>query len=127
MGPNGLSSGNGACANSGSAACLNSVFNGDPNTGGPVPPGTYDMTYMNRDDGHDRFDLAELPNDFLSRAMRALQGRRKAFQMHRGTISHGCINANQNDPDVMNQYNQIMQLLMSEQNSPFGNTLTVIP
>jgi hypothetical protein len=47
--------------------------------------------------------------------------------MHRGTISHGCINANQNDPDVMNQYNQIMQLLMSEQNSPFGNTLTVIP
>jgi uncharacterized protein RhaS with RHS repeats len=127
MGPNGLSSGNGACANSTSAACLNSVFNGDPNSGGPVDPGLYQMTYMNRNDGADRFDLAELPDDWLSRALRTLEGRRKAFQMHRGTISHGCLNANKNDPDAMKQYDQIMQLLMNEQNWGLGNWLQVIP
>jgi RHS repeat-associated protein len=127
MGPEGLSSGNGGCANNTSAACLDSVFNGDPNSGGPVDPGLYQVTYMNRDDGADRFDLAELSDDWFSRAMRALHGRRKAFQLHRGTISHGCINANKNDPEAVKQFDQIKQLLMNEQNQGLGDLLKVIP
>jgi len=130
LGPVNVASGQGTCANNPSAACLQSVYrDGDQNSGGPIPPGEYAITYMYDNhwgDGHDRFDIAELPFDTYHRALRLLQGKRKAFEMHRGHISHGCINANQDDPNAMSQYDDLQQLLLQEQFNG-GNTLHVVP
>jgi len=125
LGPDGMSSGQGTCANN--LACINNTYNqNDPNSGGPIPPGWYQMTFMHQYDSAERFDLAELPRDIFSRALRAMLGRRRGFQMHRGTITHGCVNADKNNPDLMDQWDQLVELLLSEQNTS-GNILHVTP
>jgi RHS repeat-associated protein len=130
VGPNGVGSGNGTCSNNPSSACLKSVYqNGDPNSGGPIPPGNYALTYMydsHWNDGHDRYDIAQLPFDFSHRAWRWATRERKAFELHRGTITHGCINVDINNPDAMSQYDDMQQLLLQEQFNG-GNTMSVVP
>jgi hypothetical protein len=82
--------------------------------------------WQTQSDGHDRFRLEPWPNDFRSRVGRDLQHRRfhgLGVQLHRGHYSEGCINVLQDDPAAMQQYDMMMNLLMSEDGNNF---LTVI-
>ena len=107
----------------------NDVWSGDPKKGcknepkceydrdaGPIPPGDYKMNYYPVDE-HDRFRLEPWPNDRFSRAWRDIFHPRYhglGAQLHRGSFSDGCINASQDDPSTMQQYDQLLQLLLSE-------------
>ncbi len=91
---------------------------------GPVPPGRYKMNYYweKQGEGHDRFRLEPWPNDALSRLGRDLSHWRYyglGAQLHRGHYSEGCINAVQDDPGTMQQYDQMFNLLMSESGANF--------
>jgi hypothetical protein len=50
--------------------------------------------------------------------------RRGGFELHPGSISLGCITTNKNDPQAMQQYQQLNQLLQSEDGN---NWLLVAP
>jgi hypothetical protein len=95
---------------------------------GPIPPGRYKMNYYweKQSEGHDRYRLEPWPNDRRSRLERYLSHLRYhnlGAQLHRGHYSIGCINAVQDDPATMQQYNLLMNLLSSEDGANF---LTVI-
>lgn len=91
---------------------------------GPIPPGRYKMNYywQTETDTHDRFRLEPWPNDWLSRLQRDMGNSRfygLGAQLHRGRYSEGCINASQDDPATMEQYHQLLHLLMSEEGANF--------
>jgi len=78
------------------------------------------------DDTHDRFRLEPWPNDTWSRMKRDLEHSRfhgLGVQLHRGHYSEGCINVLQDDPTAMQQYDLMLELLISEDGRNF---LTVI-
>ncbi len=91
---------------------------------GPVPPGRYKMN-ENFYDSHQRFSLEPWPNDWrrLLRDIRHPRFYGLGAQLHHGHYSEGCINANEDNPGAMQQYEQLFQLLTSE--NP-NNWLTVI-
>jgi hypothetical protein len=73
-------------------------------------------------DEHDRFRLEPYPNDLWSRVSRDIKHPRfhgLGAQLHRGHYSDGCINADQDNPATMQQYDRLFQLLMSEDGKNF--------
>lgn len=119
LGPNGVFSG------LQSKGCMNEPKCEYNRNEGPIPPGRYKMNYYPIDE-HERFRLEPWPSDFPSRLSRDLGHWRfhgLGAQLHLGHYSMGCINANQDDPSVVQQYRQMLQLLMQENGNNF---LTVI-
>jgi RHS repeat-associated protein len=116
LGPNGVWSGVGHCANDNT--CAN-----DPEFG-PIVQGNYKM---NRDDrpGHEGFWRLE-PNPTIPGWKCYLHwgGVRCGFELHPGGLSLGCITTNRKDVNAMKQYAGVNKLLMSEQGA---NTLVVKP
>jgi hypothetical protein len=93
---------------------------------GPIPEGQYKMNKSDIKDGHDRFRLEPYPNGTIDRTLRDIEHPRfdgLGAQLHRGTVSDGCINADQNNPGTMRQFDQVLNLLNREAGS---NYLTVV-
>jgi RHS repeat-associated protein len=116
LGPDDVFSGRGRCKDKPSCAYERRE--------GPIPPGRYKMNYYweTATDTHERFRLEPWPNDSLSRLQRDLGHWRYyglGAQLHRGHYSEGCINASQDDPATMEQYHQLLHLLMSEEGANF--------
>jgi hypothetical protein len=65
-----------------------------------------------------------LQPSLLQRISGRLPGGRNGFQLHPGTHSDGCITAQKNDRLTMDQYNDVNNLLNTEDGS---NTIEVIP
>ena len=80
---------------------------------------------MNRDDrpGHKGFWRLE-PNPKISGWKCRLRLKRCGFELHRGTVSWGCITADKDNATTMQQYENVNNLLNSENGA---NTLTVEP
>jgi RHS repeat-associated protein len=114
LGPGGVWSGVAGCANN--MACVN---NHDL---GPIVPGNYNMNGDDRS-GHAGFWRLE-PNPKIPGWKCRLGLSRCGFELHPGSISLGCITTNKTDPNAMQQYNDVNNLLNQENGS---NALTVIP
>ena len=114
VGPDNVSSGNGACKDN--PKCANNQFRG------PIKPGEYKMNPDTRKGQTDRYRLEPVPAvpGILVRLFIARGG----FELHPGHITLGCINVLKDDPNAMNQYHQLQQLLDSETGS---NYLLVYP
>ncbi|MET3521489.1 MAG: DUF2778 domain-containing protein [Mesorhizobium sp.] len=80
---------------------------------------------MNKDDrpGHEGFWRLE-PNPKIPGWMCRLGLKRCGFELHPGGISLGCITADKEDPDAMEQYQGINDLLKNEDGN---NHLQVVP
>ncbi|MDR3764529.1 MAG: RHS repeat-associated core domain-containing protein, partial [Acidobacteriota bacterium] len=114
LGPGGVWSGVGGCANN--LGCVNN------NDLGPIVPGNYNMNQDDRS-GHAGFWRLE-PNPTIPGWKCRLGLARCGFELHPGSISLGCITGNKNDPGTMQQYNNVNNLLNQENGS---NHLTVGP
>jgi hypothetical protein len=116
LGPNGVWSGVGTCANKSSCENIPDL--------GPIVEGKYNM---NEDDrpGHEGFWRLE-PNPTIPGWECRLHwnGIRCGFELHPGGTSLGCITADKKNAAVMKQYGGINKLLMSENGK---NSLTVTP
>ncbi len=114
LGPIGLWSGVGLCANN--TKCINY------NDLGPIVPGNYDM---NKDDrpGHNGYWRLE-PNPKIPGWKCRLGIERCGFELHPGGRSRGCITADVFNPSAMQQYNGINDLLNRENGN---NNLKVTP
>ena len=116
LGPTGVWSGIGSCANNPSCSNFHDV--------GPIVPGKYDM---NQDDrpGHESFWRLE-PNPKIP-GWKCYAGlERCGFELHPGGTSLGCITTDKTNSDSMSQYNRINDLL-SREKGRYPNRLTVIP
>jgi uncharacterized protein RhaS with RHS repeats len=114
LGPNGVWSGVGPCANDLGCASHNEI--------GPIVPGNYNM---NQDDrpGHEGFWRLE-PNPKIPGWKCRLGLERCGFELHPGGISLGCITADKKNEDAMKQYQNVNDLL----NREIGNNhLRVVP
>jgi hypothetical protein len=116
LGPNGVWSGVGTCANKSSCENIPDL--------GPIVEGKYNM---NEDDrpGHEGFWRLE-PNPKIPGWECRLHwnGIRCGFELHPGGTSLGCITADKKNAAVMKQYGGINKLLTSENGK---NSLTVTP
>lgn len=107
LGPNGVFSGYDKCRNK--TSC-------EYDRNGPIPPDNYKMN-DNFYDSHQRFSLEPWPNDPISRFFRDIQHPRfygLGAQLHHGQHSYGCINADETNPETMQQYETLFNLLTSE-------------
>jgi RHS repeat-associated protein len=114
VGPQGVSSGKGACRDD--PSCSQELFRG------PIPPGEY---RMNRDlrPGHDGiFRLEPVPR--IPGWQVRLFWRRGGFELHLGTTTLGCINVLKTEQNAMEQYNRLRKLLEAEDDQ---NYLLVAP
>jgi RHS repeat-associated protein len=114
LGPNGVFSGVGPCRNKPSCSNDNDL--------GPISPGEYKMNSDSRP-GHQFFYRLE-PVPPIPGWKVDLGLARGGFELHPGTFSLGCITADKNDPQTMQQYQQLFQLLQSENGN---NWLLVAP
>ena len=114
LGPNGVWSGVGPCANDPGCASHNEI--------GPIVPGNYNM---NQDDrpGHEGFWRLE-PNPKIPGWKCRLGIERCGFELHPGGISLGCITADKKNHDAMKQYQNVNELLNRENGN---NRLRVVP
>ncbi|QAU24389.1 DUF2778 domain-containing protein [Dyella sp. M7H15-1] len=114
LGPNGVWSGVGPCANDPGCASHNEI--------GPIVPGNYNM---NQDDrpGHEGFWRLE-PNPKIPGWKCRLGLERCGFELHPGGISLGCITADKKSQDAMKQYQNVNDLLNRENGD---NHLRVVP
>ncbi len=104
LGPKGIFSGTGPCIDD--PACVDDSFEG------PVPPGKYKMNLDERL-GHE--DYWRLEPDPPVPGWKYYSGLARAgFLLHPGTISTGCITADVNDDNTMNQYGALHSWLLSE-------------
>jgi Protein of unknown function (DUF2778) len=127
LGPNGVSSG----ADKGEQKCKDNPACENSKDLGPISPGRYKMNLDTRDTsaqpgGYNhaaagQYRLEPWPHHIWDGLMFKYGGSRGGFELHKGTITFGCINANKNDPGAVNQYNQLQQLLQSEDGSNFLN------
>jgi len=114
LGPDNVSSGNGKCKDN--PTCASKLFTG------PIPPGEYKMNPDTRKGQTDRYRLEPMPA--IPGILVRLGLARGGFELHPGHRTLGCINALKDDPNTMNQYHQLQQLLDSETGS---NYLLVYP
>jgi RHS repeat-associated protein len=127
LGPNGVSSG----ADKGEQKCKDNPACENAKDLGPITPGRYKMNLDTRDTseqpgGHNhgaagQYRLEPWPHHFWDGWLFRHGYTRGGFELHKGTITFGCINADKNNPDAVNQYNQLQQLLQSEDGSNFLN------
>jgi RHS repeat-associated protein len=104
LGPVGVWSGVGRCANNVSCIKVPDI--------GPIVPGNYKM---NRDDrpGHDMFWRLE-PDPKIPGWKCRLGLERCGFELHPGGTSLGCITADKKNPDTMDDYRKVDDLLKRE-------------
>jgi len=123
LGPNGVDSGG---SMQGSTGCTNNNKCTDKRFEGPIAPGNYRMNFDTRPihQGMDVYRLQPWPHHWYDGLLYDLHISRGGFELHLGTISIGCINTNRRNPAAAQQYQQLDQLLQSENGS---NYLTVIP
>jgi len=116
LGPNGVWSGVGRCANNNS--CSN-----DPDFG-PIVPGNYKMNEDTRA-GHEGYWRLE-PNPTIPgwKCVLHWDGVRCGFELHPGNVSLGCITADKKNVNAMKQYAGVNKLLTAEKGA---NTLVVKP
>jgi RHS repeat-associated protein len=114
VGPNNVSSGNGDCKDN--PKCADKQFTG------PIKPGNYKMNPDTRQGQTDRYRLEPQPPIPGWKVRLFLE--RGGFELHPGHITLGCINVLKDDPNAMQQYQQLQQLLNSQTGSNF---LTVVP
>jgi RHS repeat-associated protein len=119
LGPEGVFSGEGTCKNQ--SSCADDAHSSHPN-GGPIVIGQYKMNEDTRP-GHQGFWRLE-PDPPVRWWEYKLGLRRNGFELHLGSISYGCVTGGKSNPTVVKQYNEINQLLQSENGD---NTLTVVP
>lgn len=94
--------------------------------GGPIVPGRYKINPDLRPEhaGWSLFRLEPMPQlTKLEALLVRLNLKRGGFELHVGTITHGCINA-QNGTQAVRSFNAIQALLQSESGN---NQLLVIP
>jgi len=116
LGPAGVWSGVRQCTNNPSQSCQAS------SDYGPIPAGNYKMNRDTRP-GHDKFWRLE-PTPKISGLRYSLGLARSGFMLHPGHVSLGCITALKDSESLMDVYNKLNQLLLSEDGS---NILTVTP
>ena len=114
LGPNGVFSGVGPCQNK--PSCSN-----DSNLG-PIQPGEYKMNSDTRLGQELFYRLEPVPPVHWWQFYLGL--RRSGFELHPGTHSLGCITTDKSNPQAMEQYQQLFQLLQSENGN---NWLLVAP
>ena len=107
------SSGLGSCKNNGS--CHLPFL-------GPIEPGKYQMNKDTRK-GHELWYRLEPIPRVPGWAVR-LGLQRGGFALHLGSLSEGCINIDKNDPNLRQQFNDLLNMLNSEQGDNF---LYVVP
>jgi len=114
LGPKGVWSGVGKCADNSSCSNIPDI--------GPIVPGTYSM---NQDDrvGHEDFWRLE-PNPKIPGWKCRFGLERCGFELHPGGRSLGCITADKKNLDAMKQYQDINALLNKENGA---NQLKVVP
>ena len=82
----------------------------------------YDTRPMHQ--GMNVYRLQPWPHNWYDGLLYYSHLERGGFELHLGTISLGCINADKRNPAAAQQYQQLNQLLQSENGS---NYLTVVP
>jgi hypothetical protein len=84
------------------------------------------MNFDNRPEhqGWGDYRLEPWPHYFGEGILERLHITRGGFELHIGSITHGCINADKTDPHAVNQFHALQQLLSSEDGN---NWLTVTP
>ena len=98
---------------------------------GPIQPGTYKMNADERPE-HRGWGMYRMEDTNWSKwksilyylAKIGIGSQRGGFELHIGTITHGCINAEKTDPRVVEQYHAMQTMLEKEDGS---NYLTVVP
>ena len=119
LGPQGLHSGDpGPCRDNPECAQTHN---------GPIVPGLYKINrdYRLEHAGWPLFRLEpDPPVGKLGGAVIRLNPKRGGFELHIGTRTHGCINAENGDAGAVKQFNAIYQLLLSEDGH---NKLLVVP
>jgi len=124
LGPEGVHSGDpGPCQDK--PACENNVNHG------PIHEGRYKMNPDERPE-HKDWALYRLePTSwskwnslmyYLSKV--GIGNQRGGFELHIGSITHGCINADKTDPRPVDQYHTMQRMLQGEDGT---NYLTVVP
>jgi RHS repeat-associated protein len=114
VGPDNVSSGNGKCKDN--PKCADRLFTG------PIKPGDYKMNPDTRPGQTDRYRLEPQPTIPGWKVTLGLE--RGGFELHPGHRTLGCINVLKDDPNAMQQYQRLRQLLDSQTGSNF---LHVIP
>ena len=114
LGPSGVFSGVGPCRNKPSCAKNKDL--------GPIEPCEYRMNSDTRS-GHGLFYRLE-PVPKIPWWEYYLGFRRSGFELHPGTVSLGCITTDKDDPQAMQQYQQVFNFLQSENGD---NWLLVAP
>ena len=104
LGPVGLSSGIGPCANS--VNCI------DTRDRGPIVPGNYDINPDTRP-GKQKFWRLE-PNPKIAGWKCRLGLARCGFQLHPGSVSLGCITVDKNNVFALRNYEQVHNLLKKD-------------
>jgi hypothetical protein len=96
---------------------------------GPVVPGRYKMNLDTRVTYYDhaaagQYRLEPWPHHFWHGPFYNWGWMRGGFELHLGSITHGCINAQIKNPKAAEQYQPLKQFLRAEDGNNF---LTVIP
>jgi hypothetical protein len=89
---------------------------------GPIEPGKYQMSKDDRQGHEFWYRLEPLPHIPGWKVRLGLE--RGGFALHLGTFSEGCINVDKNNPDLRQKFNDLLNLLDSEQGD---NYLYVVP
>jgi RHS repeat-associated protein len=119
LGPSGVSSG----ADNGQQKCKDNPACGNTRDLGPISPGTYKMNFDTRPEhqGWGDYRLEPSPHHFWDGTLYKLHLARGGFELHIGSITFGCINADKTNPDAVSQFHQLQQLLQSEDGNNFLN------
>ena len=111
LGPDNVESGIGKCKDQPTCSGVKDV--------GPIPPGNYKMNPDDRPGHQNWFRLEPQP---------VIPGwqfwKRNGFALHLGTLSLGCINADKNNPNSVQQFQDLQKMLQFESGN---NNLTVTP
>ncbi|ADW17596.1 YD repeat protein [Desulfobulbus propionicus DSM 2032] len=116
VGPEGVFSGQGECQDVPSDECTDDKYNG------PIVPGNYNINEDNRPGHNDWFRLEPSPKIPGWKVLSGLE--RGGFAFHLGSRSAGCINANKNNQETVQQFRNLQNLIKRESGS---NTLKVGP
>jgi RHS repeat-associated protein len=113
VGPSGVHSGAGSCQDN--PSCENARGEG------PITPGRYRMNFDTRPEhqGWGDYRLEPWPHHFWDGMLYKLHFQRGGFELHIGSITFGCINADKTNPEAVKQFHQMQQLLQSEDGSNF--------
>lgn len=118
VGPNGVASGADQCKNNDD--CVNS------RNKGPITPGRYRMNADTRPQhqGWGLYRLEPWPHHWYNGLLYDLGLSRGGFELHIGSVTFGCIDADKTNSQAVDQYHAMQFLLQAEDGN---NYLTVLP